>query len=108
MSKLLKHTKKFMKEANAKDRNKKGQYFTPEHLKEKSLKNITIKDGDEILENSCGTGEFIHSLLQLNTNVCIDAFDIDEKLYNLIKNTYPNFICFIFSPYIIYIVNTAC
>ena len=90
MSKLLKHTKKFMKEANAKDRNKKGQYFTPEHLKEKSLKNITIKDGDEILENSCGTGEFIHSILQLNTNVYIDAFDIDEKLYNLIKNTYPS------------------
>lgn len=87
---LLKHTKKFMEEANIEDRKTKGQYFTKDHLKNKSLKNVTIRDGDEILENSCGTGEFIDSILKLNPKVNVDAFDIDEKLSDLIKRVYPS------------------
>lgn len=90
MSKLLEHTKKFMEEADIEDRKKKGQYFTKEHLKNKSLKNIVIKDGDQILENSCGTGEFIDSILKLNSKTNVDAFDIDDKLCNLVKKIYPS------------------
>ena len=90
MSRLLEHTKSFMEEANIEDRKSKGQYFTKDHLKNKSLKNVTIRDSDEILENSCGTGEFIDSILKMNSNVNIDAFDIDEKLSNLIKEFYPS------------------
>lgn len=87
---LLEHTKQFMEQANIEDRKSKGQYFTNDHLKNKSLKNVTIRDGDQILENSCGTGEFIYSILKLNSNVNIDAFDIDQKLSGLVKDSYPS------------------
>lgn len=87
---LLKHTKKFMEEANIEDRKSKGQYFTTQDIKNKSLKNLTIEDGEDILENSSGTGEFIDSILKLNPNVNIDAFDIDENLSDLVKKSYPS------------------
>ena len=90
MSKLLKHTEDFLQQANIKDRKSKGQYFTNKTLKDKSLKNISFEDDMDILENSCGTGEFIYSILEINENVNIDAFDIDASLVAIIKDKYPN------------------
>jgi len=90
MSKLLKQTKDFMEKADMSERKLKGQYFTTKDLKDKSLKNITIEDGEDILENSCGTGEFIHSVLDINSNVNLDAFDIDANMVNIVSTHYPS------------------
>ena len=89
MKKLLQHTKDFMEKADIKDRKRKGQYFTNKNIKDKSLKNVALKDDDEILENSCGTGEFLHSILERNENVTIDAFDIDNDLVSIVKKNFP-------------------
>jgi adenine-specific DNA-methyltransferase len=85
---LLEHTKEFLENSSLDDRKKKGQYFTKKSLKDASLKNIIISDGMYILENSCGTGEFIHSILEKNPNVDVDAYDIDEALIDLVKENY--------------------
>jgi len=90
MSELLKQTKAFMDEADISDRKSKGQYFTTKDLKDKSLKNITIEDEEDILENSCGTGEFIHSILEMNSNVNIDAFDIDINMIDIVSSHHPS------------------
>ena len=41
------------------------------------------------MENSCGTGEFIHSILERNPNVSIDAYDIDQTLVDIVQENYP-------------------
>ena len=86
---LLEQTKQFLDNANLKDRKKKGQYFTPKQIKDESLKDVVFNDGDRVLENSCGTGEFIHSVLERNPNVSIDAYDIDSVLVDIVEKNYP-------------------
>lgn len=86
---LLEQTKQFLNNANLKDRKKKGQYFTPKQIKDESLKDVVFNDGDRVLENSCGTGEFIYSVLERNPNVSIDAYDIDQTLVDIIEENYP-------------------
>ena len=89
MSQLTKLSKQFYENTSLKDRKKKGQYFTPKQIKDESLKDIVFNDGDKILENSCGTGEFIHSILERNPNVSIDAYDIDKALVDIVQQNYP-------------------
>lgn len=89
MSQLTKLSTKFYENTSLKDRKKKGQYFTPKQIKDESLKDIVFSDGDRILENSCGTGEFIHSILERNPNVSIDAYDIDQALVDIVQQNYP-------------------
>tara|TARA_R110000851_G_scaffold295507_1_gene450371 strand:- start:247 stop:1524 length:1278 start_codon:yes stop_codon:yes gene_type:complete len=86
---LLKQTEEYLNTTKLKDRKSKGQYFTPKQIKDKSLDGIQIENDMLILENSCGTGEFIHSILKLNPNVHIDAYDIDQPLIDLVESTFP-------------------
>ena len=86
---LLKQTEEFLESSDLDERKKKGQYFTPHSIKEAALSQIDLFDGARVLENSCGTGEFIHSIIQKNPNVCIDAYDIDPKMVSMCKSSFP-------------------
>ena len=90
MKELLDISQQYYDETDLEYRKKHGQYFTPETLKSKALDLITIEDGSRILENSCGSGEFIKSILERNKNVTIDAYDIDQKLVDLVKENFPS------------------
>ena len=94
MSDLTDISNQYYAETDIKYRKLHGQYFTPESLKRVALDFITIKNGSKILENSCGSGEFIKSILERNKNVTIDAYDIDQKLVSLVKKNYPMVNCF--------------
>lgn len=94
MKELLDISQQYYDETDLEYRKKYGQYFTPETLKSKALDLITIEDGSRILENSCGSGEFIKSILERNKNVTIDAYDIDQKLVDLVKENFPSVNCF--------------
>ena len=87
---LLKQTEKFLNNSELNDRKKKGQYFTPKIIKDAALDQIDIFDGAKILENSCGTGEFIYSILERNKNVDIDAYDIDPTMVAICQNQFPS------------------
>ena len=87
---LLKQTEKFLDNSKLDDRKKKGQYFTPKVIKDAALDQIDIFDGAKILENSCGTGEFIYSILERNKNVDIDAYDIDPTMVAICQNAFPS------------------
>ena len=87
-SKILKISQQYYDDTNLEHRKKHGQYFTPVDIKSEALSLIEFSDGDSILENSCGTGEFIHSILEINENVNIDAFDIDEQLVNIVSENF--------------------
>lgn len=87
-SKILKISQQYYDNTNLEYRKKHGQYFTPIDIKSEALSLIEISDGDSILENSCGTGEFIHSILEINENVNIDAFDIDQRLIDIVSENF--------------------
>jgi len=87
---LLKQTEEFLESSDLDDRKKKGQYFTPHSIKESALCEIDLFDGARVLENSCGTGEFIHSIIEKNPNVSIDAYDIDPEMISICRSSFPN------------------
>jgi methylase of polypeptide subunit release factors len=89
MSGLTKESEDFYNQTDIKERKKKGQYFTNDKIKKECLKHVDLFDGMKILENSCGTGEFINSILMLNPNVSIDAYDIDQDLVDIVRKAYP-------------------
>lgn len=65
-----------------------GQYFTQEDLTDmvvfKTLPHIG--NLNLILEPSYGEGQFIKSLLKINPNFNIDAYEVDEEIYRPIQN----------------------
>lgn len=94
MKQLLDISQQYYDETDLEYRKKHGQYFTPETLKSKALDLIAIEDGSRILENSCGSGEFVKNILERNKNVTIDGYDIDQKLVDLVKENFPSVNCF--------------
>ena len=87
-SNLLKISEKYYNEVDISHRKKHGQYFTPSDIKDEALSLIDFKDGDLVLENSCGTGEFIDSALNINPNINIKAYDIDPNLVDLVNSNF--------------------
>lgn len=65
----------------AKDKNKFGQYMTPELVADFMVELIAHEKNCSILEPSCGEGAFIDSLLKHNYSD-ITAYEIDSEIVN--------------------------
>lgn len=86
---LTKESKEYYKSTDRKHRNAKGQFFTEDNVKSLALKGFNPPDGARILENSCGSGEFIKAILEANPNVQIDGYDIEPGLVDICNKLYP-------------------
>jgi len=97
---LTKESKEYYEKTERSHRNANGQFFTEDDVKVEALKDVDIPDGSRILENSCGSGEFIKSILGVNSNVQIDGFDIEQDLVDISNKLYPsaNVVCQDFLP----------
>lgn len=87
---LTKESKEYYESTDRKHRNAKGQFFTEDKVKELALKGISIPDKARVLENSCGSGEFIRAILEINPNIEIDGYDIEQSLVDICNNLYPS------------------
>jgi len=87
---LLNESQKYYDKVDIEHRKKHGQYFTEGKVKSIALSKVDLFDGCRILENSCGTGEFIHSMLEINSNINIDAYDIEPKLVISCQKSFPS------------------
>lgn len=87
---LTKESKEYYESTDRKHRNAKGQFFTEDKVKELALKDISIPDKARVLENSCGSGEFIKAILEINPNIEIDGYDIEQGLVDICNNLYPS------------------
>jgi len=91
---LMDTSEQYYKDTSLEHRKKHGQYFTPESLKERALSVVgPLKSGAKVLENSCGSGEFIKSILEKNTEIDITAYDIDSTLVELVREQFPSVDC---------------
>lgn len=86
---LTEESKKYYKSVDRKHRNSKGQFFTEDNVKNLALKELKLPNGSMILENSCGSGEFIKSIIEINSNVQIDGYDIEQSLVDICNSVYP-------------------
>jgi adenine-specific DNA-methyltransferase len=85
---LNKETLEYVASANITHRKKLGQYFTQKKLRDDLLLNIPKKDHADILEPSCGTGEFLSSILSNFNNPSITAYDIDPAMIEISSKQY--------------------
>ena len=92
---LTKESKEYYESTKREDRNAKGQFFTEEKVKKLALEGLHIPSGSRILENSCGSGEFIKSIFEKNISVQIDGYDIEQSLVEICNKLYPtaNVVC---------------
>ena len=92
---LTKESKEYYESTKREDRNAKGQFFTEEKVKKLALKGLHIPSESRILENSCGSGEFIKSIFEKNSFVQIDGYDIEQSLVDICNKLYPtaNVVC---------------
>lgn len=81
-------TTKYYKEATIEHRKKYGQYMTPYDIVMASLELIKIKTFKNILEPSCGTGQFIDKIREENTKAIITGIELDKKLFDLVANKF--------------------
>jgi len=88
MANLLKISAEYYNQTTLEHRKKHGQYFTSSDIKDEALSLISFNDDDLVLENSCGTGEFIDSALKLNPKINMVAYDIDQNLINLVNSNF--------------------
>ena len=75
------------------DRHSKGQFFTDEKLMPIIFRTFNIETNQaQILEPSCGCGNFIDAILNDNPNASVDGVDIDKKVFVGLKKKYkyPN------------------
>ena len=87
---LTKESKEYYESTDRKHRNAKGQFFTEDKVKELALKGVSIPDKARVLENSCGSGEFIRAILEINPNIEIDGYDIEQSLVDICNNLYKS------------------
>jgi adenine-specific DNA-methyltransferase len=80
-------TKKFYKDANLETRKQLGQYMTPYDICNEAL-NFNIEEYENILEPSCGTGQFLDIILKKNRDANITGIEIDTNIYNKISTQY--------------------
>ena len=81
----------FTKQLSMKEKKKNGIFFTPKTIIDHLLNEIDFKEYKNILEPSCGTGEFVDSIDKKYDNVCIDAVELNPTLFNYMKTiTYKN------------------
>ena len=83
-------TVKYIEETNIQHRKSFGQYFTPRSVREallKKLPNNTNKP--KVLDQACGTGEFLITAKEHFRNAVLHGWDIDKKLVEITNQTVP-------------------
>jgi adenine-specific DNA-methyltransferase len=85
---LSETTRDYYKNTTLEHRKANGQYMTPYDIINSSLKLIDIKNFKKILEPSCGTGQFIEKIIEINKKAKVTGIELDKKIYDIIKNKF--------------------
>lgn len=75
-----------------KTKDKVCAYYTDsEPITDFMVNSLNIKNNDKILEPSAGEGSFIDKLLQINSNIHIDAIDNQTYAVSILKKKYKDY-----------------
>ena len=83
-------TYKYMVETDIDHRKSKGQYFTPQSVRERLLEQLPQNTKNlKILDPACGTGEFLLSAKEMFKNPMLFGWDIEKKLVDIASQLVP-------------------
>lgn len=82
-------TTTWLSEASLKARKKLGQYMTPQALREQLLNQVELFPGIRVLDPSCGTGEFLRSILDRQPDAIVTGWDVDKNILKFAANLIP-------------------
>lgn len=80
-------TKKFYSEQSKEDRQKLGQFYTPDNLITKAFDTLDIPKEAPVLEPTAGSGQFVEALLKRGFSN-ITANEFDTKPYTILVENY--------------------
>jgi adenine-specific DNA-methyltransferase len=79
----------WLKAANLRDRQSKGQYMTPRPLRSYLLGQLNFKPGDKVLDPAVGTGEFLRQALEVEPGIEVTGWDIDSAILEAAAKNCP-------------------
>jgi adenine-specific DNA-methyltransferase len=79
----------WLSEASKAKRKNLGQYMTPKALREQLIDQVTLFPGIRVLDPSCGTGEFLRSVLDREPSASVVGWDIDKDILEFAKRLVP-------------------
>ena len=82
-------TTNWLSDAPLSTRKKLGQYMTPKALREQLLDQVELFPGMRVLDPSCGTGEFLRSVLDRQPDAIVTGWDVDENILKFAANLVP-------------------
>ena len=88
-SEYSEQTGHWLSEASKEKRKKLGQYMTPQALREQLIDQVTLFPGIRVLDPSCGTGEFLRSVLDREPSANVVGWDIDKDILEFAKILVP-------------------
>jgi adenine-specific DNA-methyltransferase len=83
-------TQEYIDSTSLSYRKKLGQYFTPDDMVDIIMDKIEGYPCDRVLENSCGTGNFLKRVRDRYPEAHIDACDIDPGVLKVAKARVPD------------------
>lgn len=88
-------TIEWLKTANLKERQSKGQYMTPRHLRSYLLDQLDLKPGHKVLDPAVGTGEFLRQALEIQPEIEVTGWDVDCSILEIARRNCPsaNLVC---------------
>ncbi len=79
----------WLKAADLRTRQSKGQYMTPRFLRSYLLRQLNFQPGDRVLDPAAGTGEFLRHALQVEPGIQAVGWDIDEEILSAAAKNAP-------------------
>ena len=67
-----------------------GQFITPKLLRDRLLSQIEIKPGFRVLDPGVGTGEFLKSSFDVENDIYLEGWDVDEPVLKVAKKLIPS------------------
>lgn len=80
----------WLKAADLKDRQSKGQYMTPRFLRSYLLGKLGMKPGDKVLDPAVGTGEFLRQAIEVEPGIEVTGWDIDSAILETAAKNCPS------------------
>ncbi len=81
-------TREYYQNVTLDKRKKFGQFMTPYDIIDQAIQPLDLSHIKNILEPSCGTGQFIDRLIDKEYNGKITGIELDTDIYKIIKKSY--------------------
>lgn len=82
-------TLKYLEGRPKEERSPIGQFITPRSLRQELVQTLDLKPGMRVLDPGVGTGEFLATCLEVEADLYVEGWDIDEKAAAVAEQLVP-------------------